>query len=314
MGNDVREYNPLYGIFLKVCAVAVFMAMSSCIKATAPHVPSGEAMFFRSMFAIPAILVWLAWRNRLRESFRTDNPFGHLWRGLIGGTSMFFGFTALGLIPLPEAVTIGYAAPLVATILAAMFLGERLRVYRLSAVFAGLVGVVIVLAPRLSVLEEGQMDTLATIGALCALMGAIFAALAQVFVRKLVQVEHTTTIVLYFSLTATVLSLFTLPFGWVMPDLKEGVLLIAAGLLGGAGQILLTASYRHAETAVIASFEYVSMLMALGIGYFLFDELPTTAMLVGAALIVTAGLIIVYREHRLGIERARARKVMTPQG
>ncbi len=314
MNTEIRDNNPLYGIFLKVCAVAVFMAMSSCIKATAPHVPGGEAMFFRSLFAIPPILIWLAWRNGLRESFRTDNPFGHLWRGLIGGTSMFFGFTALGLIPLPEAVTIGYAAPLVATILAAMFLGERLRAYRLSAVFVGLVGVVIVLAPRLSVIEAGQMDALATIGALCALLGAIFAALAQVFVRKLVQIEHTTTIVLYFSLMATILALFTLPFGWVVPDMREAVLLVAAGLFGGAGQILVTASYRHAETAVIASFEYVSMLMALGIGYFLFGEVPTSAMLAGAVLIVAAGLIIVYREHRLGIERARARKVMTPQG
>ena len=76
------------------------------------------------------ILLWLAWRGQLRESLHTDNPVGHLWRGLVGVCAMFLGFTALGMLPLPEVVTIGYAAPLVATILAAMFLGERLRVYR----------------------------------------------------------------------------------------------------------------------------------------------------------------------------------------
>ena len=89
---------------------------------------------------------------------------------------------------------------------------------------------------------------------------------------------------------------------------------MAKPLQGGLGQILLTASYRFAETAVIASFEYVSMLMALGVGYFVFAEVPTLPMLAGAALIAAAGLVIVYRERRLGIERARARKVMTPQG
>lgn len=314
MDEDDDGYNPLYGIALKILSVAVFVAMATLIKATAPHVPPGEAVFFRSLFAIPPIVAWLAWRGRLRDSLRTANPLAHLWRGLIGVAGMYLGFTALGLLPLPEVVTIGYAAPLVATILAAMFLGERLRFYRLSAVFAGLIGVVIVLAPRLSVLETGNASAVAAVGALCALMGAVFAALAQVFVRKLVQVERTATIVIYFSLLATVLSLLSLPFGWVMPAGREAVMLVAAGLLGGLGQILLTQSYRHAETAVIASFEYVSMLMALAVGYFLFDEVPTLAMLAGAALIVAAGLVIVYRERRLGIERKRARRVMTPQG
>jgi drug/metabolite transporter (DMT)-like permease len=312
--DDERNDSPLYGITLKVMSVAVFMAMSTCIKATAPHIPSGETMFFRSAFAIPLILVWVAWRGRLADSFKTKDPFGHLWRGLVGSTSMFFGFTALGLLPLPEVVTIGYAAPLLATILAAMFLGERLRIYRLTAVFAGLIGVIIVLAPRLTVLDEGNADALAAVGALTALMGAVFAAMAQVFARKLVRVERTATIVIYFSLLATLLSMLTIPFGWEKPTWGEAGLLIAAGLFGGLGQILLTESYRHAETAVLASFEYVSMLMALAVGFLVFDEIPTSAMLGGSVLIVAAGLFIVFRERQLGIERRGARRVVTPQG
>lgn len=308
------DSSPLYGIALKVMSVAVFVGMSTCIKATAPHIPSGEAVFFRSFFAIPPILAWLVWRGKFRASIFTANPLGHFWRGLVGVISMFLGFTALGLLPFPEVVTIGYAAPLVATILAAMFLGERIRFYRITAVFAGLAGVVIVLAPRISVLEGEGANAVAAVGALAALMGAIFAALAQVFVRKLVIEEKTATIVIYFSLTATLLSLVTLPFGWTVPEAGEAALLVTAGILGGIGQILLTESYRHAETAVIASFEYSSMIMALVVGYLVFDEIPTGTMLAGAALIVAAGLAIVFREHRLGIERARARKVMTPQG
>ena len=101
----------------------------------------------------------------------------------------------------------------------------------------------------------------------------------------------------------------------MVPTPREAALLVGAGLLGGVGQILLTESYRHAETGVIAPFEYVSMLLALVLGYFVFDEVPTPTMLIGAALIVAAGLFIIWRERRLGIERrAGARKVMTPQG
>jgi drug/metabolite transporter (DMT)-like permease len=91
-------------------------------------------------------------------------------------------------------------------------------------------------------------------------------------------------------------------------------MLVAAGLLGGVGQILLTSGYREADASVVAPFEYVSMLFALGFGYFLFDEVPTATMLFGALLVVTAGILIIWRERRLGLERARQRKAMTPQG
>ncbi len=306
--------SPLTGIALKVISVLVFTAMATLIKANAAHVPPGEAVFFRSAFAIPPILIWLAWRGQLAPSLKTKQPMAHFWRGLVGVSAMFLGFTALGILPFPEAVAIGYAAPLVATILAAMFLGERLRAFRLTAVFAGLIGVVIILWPRLSIVKQEHPDLIFAFGAMIALLAAVFAAMAQVFVRKLVTEERTATIVIYFSLTSTVLSLASLPFGWKVPPLDVAAMLVLSGVLGGLGQILLTQSYRYAETAVIASFEYTSMLAALAIGWFLFSEMPTLPMLGGAALIVAAGLAILFRERRLGIERAKARKVMTPQG
>jgi drug/metabolite transporter (DMT)-like permease len=239
---------------------------------------------------------------------------GHLWRGLIGTTAMGLGFTALGLLPLPEATALGYAAPILTVIFAAMFLGEEVRVFRLTAVAVGMIGVVVVLSPRLTLTTVGDASKLQTIGAMAALLAAVFAALAQVFVRKLVHTEATAAIVFYFSVTAAMLSLSTLPFGWAMPNAVGLVLLISAGLLGGIGQILLTESYRHAEVGVIAPFEYVSMLLALGFGYALFDETPTGRMLLGAALIAASGIFIIWRERQLGLQRGAARKVLTPQG
>jgi len=306
--------NPTRGILLKIASVAVFMAMSTCIKVIAINVPTGETVFFRSLFAIPVIVAWLWWRGDLKTGLKTQNPMGHVWRGLVGGSAMALSFTALGLLPLPEVTAIGYAAPLLVTILAAMFLGEAVRIYRLTAVLLGLVGVLIVLAPRLTVLGVDAATKTETVGAMAMLLAAVFMALAVVFVRKLVQTEQTSAIVFYFSTTCTVLALLTIPFGWVMPTTTEAVLLVAAGLLGGLGQILLTSSYRHAETAVIAPFDYTSMLMALAIGYLLFDEVPTGAMLGGAALVVTAGLFIIWREHQLGLKRGQARRIVTPQG
>ena len=305
---------PLRGISFKIASVLVFIVMAALIKATARHVPPGEAVFFRSLFAIPVIVAWLSYRRELSSGLKTVQPMGHVWRGVVGTTAMGLGFAGLGYLPLPEVTAIGYAAPLLTVIFAAMFLGEQVRAFRITAVALGLVGVLIVLSPRLTSLRDGQVATAEALGAMLVLGGAVFAALAQVFVRKLVLTEQTSAIVFWFSATATMLSLVTLPFGWVMPAPREALMLVAAGLLGGVGQILLTSSYREADASVVAPFEYVSMLFALGFGYFIFNEVPTLTMLFGASLVVIAGILIIWRERQLGLERARQRKAMTPQG
>ncbi len=305
---------PLRGIAYKVVSVIVFITMASLIKATAPHVPSGEAVFFRSVFAMPVIVVWLAMRRELDTGFRASNPLGHVWRGLVGTIAMGLGFAGLGYLPLPEVTAIGYAAPLLTVIFAAMFLGETVRAFRITAVALGLIGVLIVVWPRLSITSGDHLSQAQAFGAVLVLGGAVFAALAQVFVRKLVNTEKTPAIVFYFSLTASILSLATLPFGWVIPTPTEAALLIGSGLLGGVGQIFLTSSYREADASVVAPFDYASMIFALAIGYFVFAEVPTVTMLIGASLVVLAGCLIIWRERQLGLERAKQRKAMTPQG
>jgi drug/metabolite transporter (DMT)-like permease len=311
---EPRPTRPLRGIALKLASVLIFIVMASMIKATSAHVPGGQAVFFRSFFAIPVIVVWLLWRRELSTGLRTSDPFGHFWRGFMGTMAMGLGFAGLGYLPLPEVTAIGYAAPLLTVVFAAMFLGEEVRAFRITAVALGLAGVLIVLSPRLSLVAEGAASYREAFGAALVLGGAVFAALAQVFVRKLVMAEQTATIVFWFSVTSTVLSLVTIPFGWVWPTPFETALLVGSGLMGGVGQILLTSSYREADASVIAPFDYASMLFALAIGWFVFAEAPTGTMLGGAALVVLAGCLIIWREHRLGLERARQRKSMTPNG
>ncbi|WP_380055042.1 DMT family transporter [Falsihalocynthiibacter sp. SS001] len=303
--------NPYAGILYKLASVTTFVAMASCIKFTEGTVPPGELVFFRSFFALPVILGWLIWQKQLSVGLTVQNPMGHVWRGLVGTTAMALTFAGLTLLPLPEFTAIGYTTPLLVVIFAAMFLGEQVGIFRLSAVFVGMIGVMIVLAPRFSAFGNGLADS-EGLGALLVLMGACFAALAQVFVRKLVQTERTSAVVFWFSITATVLSLFTLPFGWVWPSSSSLFFLILSGILGGFGQIFLTTSYRISDASLVAPFEYSSMIMALIVGYFLFNEVPTIAMLSGAGLVIAAGVAIILRERHLGLKRAQQRKAVSP--
>ncbi|MFP4274575.1 MAG: DMT family transporter [Paracoccaceae bacterium] len=302
--------HPARGIALKLVSVLLFIVMAALVKATSGRVPPGEAVFFRSFFAMPVIVGWLALRGDLSTGLRVNRPMGHVWRGIIGTSAMGCTFAALGMLPLPDVTAIGYAAPLLTVLLAALMLGERLRLFRMTAVALGLAGVLVVLWPRLSL---GSATEGAALGAGLALASAALRALAQIHIRRLVQTDETAAIVFYFSLTATGFAALTAPFGWVWPSATEAVLLVMAGLLGGIAQIMLTAAYRHADASVLAPFDYASMLFALAIGYFVFAEVPTGQMLAGAGLIIAAGGVIIWRERQIGL-RSRAKSDLDPRG
>lgn len=312
MAPPVTINNTTLAVTLKVLAIFLFTAMAAMIKAATQDVPPGQAVFFRSLFAIPVITLWLAQRGELRQGLIPKNLMGHVWRGLFGTTSMALTFAGLGMLPLPEVTAIGYATPIFTVILAAMLLGEQIRLIRISAVFMGLLGVMIVMWPRLSV---SDMSNTATLGAVLVLGASILRALVQIHIRQLVQTEHTAAIVFWFSVTATTLSLLTIPFGWVWPDAAALWLMIGAGLLGGAAQILVTSSYRFGPASMLAPFDYTSMIFAIAIGWVFFAELPTTVMLVGSALVIAGGALIIWRERQLGLKggRARARSVTDPK-
>lgn len=300
---------PIRAIILKIASVTTFMIMVSFIKASAEHVPPGEAVFFRSFFALPIIFIWLIAKKELRTGLKTTKPLSHALRGLVGTMAMGTWFMGLGLLSLPEATAIGFAAPVLAVIFAALLLGETIRAFRIGTVILGLIGVLIILSPRLGTVGVEGFGGGETLGAALVLTSATFGALAQVSIRRLVMTEKTVAIVFYFTITSTIISLLTIPFGWVIPTKQEIIMLVLAGLAGGIGQILLTSSYKYAPTAVIAPFEYVAMILALGVGYFIFDEVPTPVMLVGALVVISAGILIIWRESRLGISRSKARKV-----
>lgn len=307
-------HNTLTGIMLKIVSVAVFVAMSSCIKA-AGTVPAGQIVFFRSFFAIFPIVVFLAFQGKLGTAFSTKRPLNHIARGVVGVCAMGLGFFALIRLPLPEAIALNYAQPLLVVVFSSIFLGEAIRVYRWSAVAVGLVGVLVISWPELTLLGSGAaLGDQEVLGVIAALVAAAISAVAMLLVRNLVQSEPTATIVLWFSVTASLLALLSLPFGWQALTPAQAGLLIAAGFCGGLAQILMTAAYRHAEASVVAPFEYTSMLLGIVVGYLAFGDVPTVHMLIGGVIVVAAGIFIIWRERQLGLERARTRQATPPQG
>jgi drug/metabolite transporter (DMT)-like permease len=284
------------------------------------HVPPGQAVFYRSFFALPVILLWLWHRHQLREGLVVSNLMGHVWRGIFGTTAMGLTFAGLGLLPLPEVTAIGYATPIFSVLFAAFFLGERIRLFRLSAVALGLIGVMIVLAPRLTVGID-EIATGATIGAIMVLIASILRAMVQIHVRRLVQTDTTSAIVFYFSVTASTVALLTLPLGWVTglsalewtrPELWVIGTLVLAGLIGGVAQILVTSAYRFGGAAMLAPFDYASMIFATLLGYVFFSEVPTGPILLGASLVIAGGVIIIWRERKLGLDRSKAKRSSLP--
>ena len=284
--------------------------MSAAIKLLAARYPTGELVFFRSFFALIPLVIWLSWRSEFPSALKTSNLRGHMKRGIIGSTGMFLGFAALHLLPLSDAVAIGYAAPLILVALAALILKEKVRVYRWTAVCIGFLGVLLMLSPHMKPDAFAQgLSGAPAIGALLALGGAFCSAFASVEVRMLTRTEKTGAIVFYFMSLTSLLGLLTIFLGWTMPNWQEFLLLVTIGVLGGLGQILLVQAYRYGDASLVAPFEYSTMIWATALGWFVFGEWPASAVVAGSLIVIASGIYVILREKQLGLLKRETREV-----
>ena len=295
--------NVVKAVALKVISALLFAVMSAFVRHLGERFPIGQLVFFRSLLAIPPVVLIYAWRNELMAAVRTSRPFGHVTRGVVAIGAMFCNFSALAYLPIVDATAISFVAPLITVALSTILLKENVRIYRWSAVVVGFFGVLIMLAPNFDPALQGA---LATGGVLFALGGAFCNAGSIIQTRRLTRTETTSSIVLYFSLICALAGLATWPFGWISPTWLEVAILVAIGSCGGIGHLLLTESYRLAPASTIAPFDYTSIVWAFLLGYFFFGELPTIYVFIGAAIIIAAGLFVLWRERQLGLTRMRA--------
>jgi drug/metabolite transporter (DMT)-like permease len=291
------EQNRLLGIALRLGAATSFAFMAALIKLgydAGAH--TLELVFYRFAFGLPPLLVWIAW-SRSFDAWRTERPGAHLARAALGLTTMTLAFTALGYLPLAEATTISFAAPLFAVMLSALVLGEAVGVHRWSAVAAGLLGVLIVMQPG----GEG----LPLVGLIIALVAALGIACVNVTIRQIGRTDTPQTTVLWFTVTSMLVVGTLMPVYGQAHDGRTWAILIGVGMFGGLGQLFLTASLRFAPVPVIAPFDYTQLLWAVLLGWLLWGTRAPGTTWAGAAVIVASGLYTVYREHKLGRERPR---------
>lgn len=138
------------------------------------------------------------------------------------------------------------------------------------------------------------------------LIAALFSAISIIQIRHLAKTENPGAIVFYFSLVTTIIGLSTLGFGWKVPSAWQLLLLVGAGLSGGMAQLLVTLSLRHAQASLLAPFEYTTMIWALLVGYFFMGQLPALTTVLGALMVVAAGLFTIWRERQLRMRKDRA--------
>jgi drug/metabolite transporter (DMT)-like permease len=300
-----RARNIAKGIALKLASLLLFAVMSALIRGFGDKIPVGQVVFFRSVFAIvPVAIIYLA-RGELVTAVRTHRLPGHLGRGVISIFAVFLSFASLQRLPLVDATAISFAAPLIVVALAALILKERVRAYRWSAVAIGFVGVIVMLTPYLDF--GGAVATGPALGALFALLAAFCNAGTVIETRRLTDTETTAAIVFYFSLFCALAGLATLPFAWHPPTELEFAKLVAIGVLAGVAHILLTEGYRFAPASLLAPFEYTAMVWAFMLGYAMFGETPTVFVVIGGVIVAASGLVVIWREHLLGLVRPRAR-------
>jgi drug/metabolite transporter (DMT)-like permease len=294
---------------MKVLSSVFFSLMAAGVKWCGDRYPVGELIFFRSAFALVPIL-YLTWAAGGITVLHTNNPKSHVMRAVSGAISMGCGFTALTLLPLADATVLSFAAPVITTAMAAVALAERVGIYRWSAVVVGFIGVIVATLPHMN-LGAGDWRHVVSLGAALALLGAFTTAWTMISIRRLSATETSLSIAFYFMVMTTIGSGLTLPFAWITPTWFDAAILIGAGLTGGMGQVLMTASYRYAGASTLAPFDYVAIIWALILGAVLFDQIPEPSVLLGAGIIVAAGLFIIYRERRLGLLANRKAPVRT---
>jgi len=295
--------HPLLGILLQILAMLCFTLQGALVRYLGDRVPLGEIVFARSFVGLLPLMLWLVWQGKFSTMWRTSNLRAHLTRGGVNLSGMFCNFAGLARIPLADATALGYATPLFTVILAAAFLGEVVRAWRWCAVFVGFAGVLLMLSPYVG---RGSFDHESALGAMFVLTAAFLFAIAMTQIRHMTAKETTGALVFFYSAIGSLISLTTIWWGWVVPAGFDLFTLVMLGVFGGMAQILMTESFRHAAAAVLAPFAYTSMIWAVGVGYFWFGEVPAMVVLAGAIIVIGAGLFVIWREHKLGLDRKRA--------
>ncbi|RIA37569.1 drug/metabolite transporter (DMT)-like permease [Hephaestia caeni] len=279
------------GLGLRLLSVGLLASMQALVKlAEARGASLPETMFFRQACAVPLVLAWIAAGPGL-ASIRTRRIGAHLTRTIVGLMGMVCTFGAVLLLPLAEAMTLQFTVPIFATILSALVLREPTGRHRWAAVVLGFAGVLIVAQPGSGAFPLS--------GALVGLLAALLVAVIAILLRQIGRTEPAATTVFWFSLLSLPPLGIVYLFNLQPHDPATWAILVTVGLVGGLGQLAITASVRFAPVATVVPMDYSSLIWGIAYGWLFFGTLPAEGIWIGAPVIIASGLYIVYREHVL---------------
>jgi drug/metabolite transporter (DMT)-like permease len=274
------------GIFFMIAATVLFALSSAIAKWQVAVYPVGEVMFFRSFSSLAVCAAIMLPLTGL-SVFATKRPRDHIARGMSQAISQTFTVLAFSLMPLAGAIAINFSAPLWAALLSIVWLKERANSARWTALLAGFFGVVIVTNPGADSLQ---------LGALFALANAVMYGSVTVAVRGMTATESANTLLMWQMVTIAILHSFLLIFGFRWPTPVDAMMLVFSGIANALAQYLWTQALRLAPTTAVSPFYYLILVWALVIGYVVWDDVPTTGLLIGSGIVVASGLFLLWYE------------------
>jgi drug/metabolite transporter (DMT)-like permease len=283
------QSNNLLGIGLMLLAMLLFVVMDALAKwLVSAEMSAIQLIAIRSWIIIPLILLMLAAKGEMNE-LATRHPWRHILRGCFGFFAPLAFFTSLKSLPLADATVIFFSSTFMLTAASALFLKERVGIHRWSAVVVGFVGVIIAMNPR------GGGDLQAYLLVLAATI-----IYAMIFVSGKHLSRHDSVISLVFSLQLGMgfMATLALPWVWVPVSLVELGQLAVLAVIALFAHYLFAAAFARADVSALAPFEYTALLWATGIGYLVWQDIPTREVWIGAAIIMACGLYVVHRESR----------------
>jgi drug/metabolite transporter (DMT)-like permease len=282
----------LRGIGLMFASTCLIAAMHGAIRHVSATIHPFEIAFFRSLFALVVVLPWFV-RHGLAP-LRTRRIGLHGLRALFNVASMLAFFYALSIAPLAEVTALGFTAPIFATALAALMLGEVVGPRRWSAILIGFAGVLLIVRPGLGQLGPGQLLTLGS---------SLSWACALLIIKTLSRTDASVTIISYMALLMMPLVLIPAVFVWQWPSVAELLWLALIGVLGGAGQLCMTEALRLADTSVVMPIDFCKLLWVSALAFVAFGEIPDPFTWLGGGVIFASTLYIAYRERARTADR-----------
>ena len=271
-----------------IVAVTILALLDTTAKYLSRTYPVLGVVWARFAFQTLLMLVVLGPRSRL-GLLRTSRPRVQIFRGIVLMAASMLFVSALARMPIADASAIGFLSPLIITALSVPMLRERVDALSWLAVLCGFAGVLVIIRPG------GEMFSWS---ALLPLGAAACFALFQVLTRKLAGVEPTLPTLFYPALVGTLIMTFLLPFYWSTPQTPmHAVLFVFMGFLAGVGHFIMIKAYQFAPAPVVAPFVYSQLVVVIGLGYAVFDELPDRWSVLGMAIIVASGAFIFKRQH-----------------